>query len=393
MSAFTLRPSAAGMWMRCAGYATMHARYPERPGDNEVREEGTAGHWAAFEIGNGRAVPVGTIAPNGVELTDDILDGVHEYLDVLRSWGAPVYLEHSVQIPSIHPTECGGQVDAWAWDATKRVLYVGDLKLGYRQVEAFDNWQLLCYVRGVIDYLQSVHGKFTDHFEVVMVIVQPRGYGYPTVKTWRTTTDKLVTRMTKLRDAADRAVFFRTAGVEGWNEGNKYRVGQWGEPLTAGPHCDNCNAAGNCPALAQASMAIVDTSGQATPYDATALQVGYRLRRLMRARDTIDAEIDALKARVEHEIRQNGTAIPYFGLEVGKGKDVWIEGKEKEAITAAKLCGADIAKPVKPLTVIQARAALRKIAPGVIDQYTERRPGALKLSLLPENHAEKLFQG
>lgn len=393
MSAFLLRPSAAGMWMRCAGYATMHARYPERPGDNEVREEGTAGHWAAFEIGNGRAVPVGTIAPNGVELTDDILDGVHEYLDVLRSWGVPVYLEHSVVIPSIHATECGGQVDAWAWDAAKRILYVGDLKLGYKQVEAFDNYQLLCYVRGVIDYLQSIDGKFTEHFEVVMVIVQPRGYGYPTLKTWRTTTDKLIDRLRRLKDAADRAVFFSTAGVEGWNNQATYMVGNWGDPLTAGPHCDNCNAAGNCPALAQASMAVVDTSGKATPHDATPQQVGYRLRRLMRARDTIDAEIDALKARLEHEIRQNGTAIPYFGLDVGKGKDVWIEGKEKDAITTAKLCGADIQKPAKPLTVIQARAALRFIAPGLIDQYTEHRPGAQKLRLLPENHAEKLFQG
>ena len=392
MSAFLLRPSAASMWMRCAGYATLHARFPERPGDNEVREEGTAGHWAAYEIGNGRAVPVGTIAPNGVELTDEILDGVQEYLEVLRSWGVPVYLEHSLAAPSIHPTECGGQIDAWSWDPVKRKLRVADLKLGYKQVNPFDNWQLLCYVRAVFDYLQATYGRFAEHFDVELIIVQPRGYGYPTVKTWSTTTDKLQTRMTKLSQAAERAVFFKTNGDAGWHEKHRFDM-HYVDPLVAGPHCDNCNAAGNCPALARAGMAVIDTSSQATPHDAPPEQVGYRLRRLMRARDTVDAEIDALKARVEHEIRQNGAAIPYFGLEVGKGKDVWIEGKEKEAITTARLCGADISRPVKPLTVIQARAALRTIAPGVIDQYTERRPGAQKLCLLPENHAEKLFQG
>lgn len=138
---FLLRPSAAGKWVRCAGYATLAARFPERTGDNTVRDEGTAGHWAAYELGNGRQAP--SVAPNGVELTDEIMDGVNEYLAVLASWGAPVYMESSVQAISIHPTQCGGSVDAWAWDAAKRILYVGDLKLGYRQVSAFENWQLL----------------------------------------------------------------------------------------------------------------------------------------------------------------------------------------------------------------------------------------------------------
>ena len=385
---FLLRPSAAGKWVRCAGYATLAARFPERTGDNTVRDEGTAGHWAAYELGNGRQAP--SVAPNGVELTDEIMDGVNEYLAVLASWGAPVYMESSVQAISIHPTQCGGSVDAWAWDAAKRILYVGDLKLGYRQVSAFENWQLLCYVRGVIDYLQSVHGKFTEHFTVVMVIVQPRGYGYPTVKEWRVSSEALIPYMSKLRDAASRAVLYAEQGEDGFKARGEYNVGAWGEPFTAGPHCDGCSAAGNCPTLSNAGLAVVDISGCNSGPDVTPQLAGWRLRRLMRARDTLDAEIDALTAMLEHEVGTKRTIVPFFEMGSGSSRRAWREGAEEKAVTMARMLGVDITK-TKPMTPTQAVAALKYVAPGVLDQYIEQRPGKVKLRLLDENHAAKLF--
>lgn len=377
---FTLRPSAAGLWVRCAGYATLAARFPELPGDNEVREEGTAGHWAAFEIGNNRPVPEGTIAPNGVELTEEILDGVAEYLAVLRSWGSPVYLESQVAIPSIHK-ECGGTVDAWSWDAINRILYLADLKLGYVPVDPFELWQLLAYFRGVLDYLQAIHGIFTEHFKVVFVIVQPRGYGHDTVKTWSVNSERLIPYMTALRSAAHAAIAYRDGTYT-------QTIGSEKGAFTAGPHCDNCSANANCATLQHASLHLIDVSTDHGALELTNDQAAAELRRLDRAIKVMKARQSGLEGKLSHGIQKEGFIHRNFEMSGGTGKLTWIEGKDVQAIALAKVLGVDIAKPLQALTPTQAKA---KLSGNVLDTFTFRKPGALKLRRLSDNHADKLF--
>lgn len=360
----------------------MEARHPERQGDNEVREEGLAGHWAAYEIGNGRPIPVGTIAPNGVELTDDILDGVLLYLQFLFGFGLPVYMEAPVAIPRIH-AECEGTVDAWIWDSVRRLLRVPDLKLGYRPIDPFECWQLLAYLAGIIDQL-----KLTEHFDFELIIVQPRAYGHPPIKTWRGNSEMLAPYFKKLQDKAHQAAHIYTHGTGG----TVPLVGDYGPAFVAGPHCDGCSARGSCEALHSASMAIVDMgSDRALEESADVRHAGYRLRRLMRARETLEAEIGGLEARLEHEIRANGALIPLFEISGGAGKLTWKEGIETQVLATGQMLGVTLAKPVKPLTPLQAIAAMKNVAPGVIEQFAERRPGKMKLRLLAENHAQKLF--
>lgn len=376
---FTLRPSAAGLWVRCAGYATMVARFPELPGDNEVREEGTAGHWAAYEIGNNRPVPEGTIAPNGVELTEEILEGVAEYLAVLRSWGSPVYMESQVAIPSIH-AECGGTVDAWSWDAVARVLRVADLKLGYKPVDPFELWQLIAYVRGVLDYLQAIHGRFTEHFTVEMIIVQPRGYGHDTVKVWRTNSEKLIPYMERLKTAAAHAIMVRDG---------KYDPRVGGAPsFTAGPHCDGCSAKASCATLQSASLQLIDVSTDHGALELTAQQAAAELRRLDRAIKVMEARQSGLEAQVTHAIQKDGFVHPNFEMGSGNGRLAWQDGRAVEAIAIARVLGHDIAKPQQALTPTQAKA---KVPGTVLDAFTVRKPGKLKLTRLADNHADKLF--
>jgi len=377
---FTLRPSAAGLWVRCAGYATMAARFPELPGDNEVREEGTAGHWAAFEIGNNRPVPEGTVAPNGVTLTEEILDGVAEYLAVLRSWGSPIYLESQVAIPSIH-AECGGTVDAWSWDAPNRTLYVADLKLGYVPVDPFELWQLLAYFRGILDYLQAIHGLFTEHFKVVFVIVQPRGYGHDTVKTWRVNSERLIPYMTTLRTAAHNAIAFRD-GEYG------QRVGSEKGAFTAGPHCENCSAKADCATLQAASLQLIDVSTDHGALELTYDQAAAELRRLDRAIKVMEARQSGLEGKLTHGIQKDGYIHRNFEMSGGNGKLAWEDGKMLQAIALAKVLGYDIAKPLQALTPTQAKA---KVPGAVLDAFTVRKSGTLKLRRLADNHADKLF--
>lgn len=380
---FALRPSAASMWVACPGYAHMAARFPEQPGDNEVREEGTAGHWAAYEIGHGRPVPSGTVAPNGVELTDEILDGVQTYLNELFSWGVSVYLEFEVHCAQVHQ-KCGGIVDSWAWDAAKRLLRVADLKLGYRQVDAFGNFQLLCYLVGIAGYL-----KIEGGFDFEMIIIQPRAYGFNTRKVWKGNSQDLHEWVRRLCAAASNAAAYAEYGAGA----DKLLVSAPAGALQTGPHCDNCSAKTHCPALTQAGLAVVDLSGEVGCTTAhTASQVANRLRRLQHAQKVLEATISGMELRLEHEIR-NGTPVPHFEIGAGRGRTVYKEGKEQEVITLGKMFGVDLAKPERAVTPIQAAALLKHVAPGVIDGYSEKQSGKMKLRPLSENHAEKLFQG
>jgi hypothetical protein len=358
----------------------MAARFPELPGDNEVREEGTAGHWAAFEIGNNRPVPEGTIAPNGVALTEEILDGVAEYLAVLRSWGSPIYLESQVAIPSIH-AECGGTVDAWSWDAVNRIMRVADLKLGYKPVDPFELWQLIAYVRGVLDYLQAIHGRFTEHFTVEMIVVQPRGYGHDTVKTWRVNSEKLIPYMNKLQAAASHAVAFRDGDYA-------LVVGSEKGAFTAGPHCENCSAKADCATLQTASLQLIDVSTDHGALELTADQAAAELRRLDRAIKVMEARQAGLEGKLEHAIQKENFIHRNFEMSGGNGKLAWDDGKAVQAIALAKVLGFDIAKPLQALTPTQAKA---KVPGTVLDAFTVRKPGKLKLTRLADNHADKLF--
>lgn len=366
-SQFTARPSAAGMWVRCGGYVSMSTCHPELPGDNEVREEGIGAHWLAYETGNGRPQPNGVLTPNGVEIDDEMQNAVREYLAVLRGWGVQVYLEHTVAIPSIHP-QCGGTIDAWGWDPINRILYVGDLKYGYNPVDPFENWQLLCYVRGALDFLQALHGQFTEHFKVRMYIVQPRGYGHDVVKVWRTTSDNLYGYMHTLKQAAKVA-------IEGTGE------------LTAGDHCYYCSARNNCPALQKAALQLIDVSTDQHSLELTNDQAAAELRRIDRAINVLKSRQSGLESQLEHAIGE-GYMHPNFERSGGKGKLDWREGVHAQVAALASLLGKDLKKPMALITPTQAKGLL---SDELLANYTQHKPGKLKLRRLADNHADKMF--
>jgi len=70
----------------------MSRLYPDlsTPGDNIIRDEGIAAHWVAHKIGQEDFVFEGEIAPNGVEITDEILDGAILFVDTIRARGLPL---------------------------------------------------------------------------------------------------------------------------------------------------------------------------------------------------------------------------------------------------------------------------------------------------------------
>lgn len=365
---FSLRPSAAAVWSVCHGYVRMTAQYPEIPGvvDDTVREEGNAGHWVAHMMGKGYIVTEGTLAPNGLEVTDEMLEGAGVFLDELRTCGVPVYQEMTLPAPWIHEL-CGGTSDAWAWDAARRILRIWDYKFGYRYVDPFESPQLSIYASAVLEFLKLISDANCGSITVELIIVQPRGYGGDVIKRWRTTVDELRPTLNRLRVAA--------LAVTGENP-----------TLVAGSYCEDCSARHACPALQRASLAALDISAKAIPNDLSPVAAGDALRRLLAAQSYIKAMTSGLQQQLLYAIQQ-GHVDPHWSIGHGQSRTVWKEGKEAEVIALGKLMGADLAKPMKPVTPVQAKKLLD---PAMVDRYSETRSGGRKLIPFNDRSLRKL---
>jgi hypothetical protein len=75
-----LAPSSAARWIACAGSVMMEVLYPETV-EHAAAAEGTASHWAASEMLAGRVVAEGQVAPNGVVLSDEMIECAEVYVD------------------------------------------------------------------------------------------------------------------------------------------------------------------------------------------------------------------------------------------------------------------------------------------------------------------------
>ena len=75
-----LAPSSAGRIVQCPGSVTMGQAYPEA-GDSPDAMDGVAAHWACSEMLEGRLVEVGQQAPNGVFLTEEMVEAADLYFD------------------------------------------------------------------------------------------------------------------------------------------------------------------------------------------------------------------------------------------------------------------------------------------------------------------------
>lgn len=359
MRLYKLRPSAAPTWIRCHGQPRMLDGIPEGQDDEdvEVREEGTACHWAAHQLSQGVAVPLDTIAPNGVPIDDEMLSAARMWIDEVRSWGDDVtpLFEHPVHCARIHD-ECGGVTDGCGHSAKKRTVYVGDLKYGFRFVDVRDNWQLLCYFVGVLDYYR-LHDL---DVWVEFVIVQPRSYHRDgPVRRWKVHASELRGHVNQLRAAADKALGVSLTPV----------------PLTVNDGCGRCAARYRCTAAQNAALDGVDSAHEATPHDLPFAAAEDELRRLQWARGALDARITGLEGQVSYHMRK-GAISRHFELKAKAGREVWKEGQLEQAQNMASLFGVQLTKPAQPITPTQAKA---KMPAFVVEQFSHRPHGSLKL--------------
>lgn len=377
-------PSSAFRWVNCPGSIPLGEEFPDLF-QHPAGPEGTAAHWV-WEVYKvmGAWPLVGDITPNGVAVTEDMLEGGQEMIDKVLELLAPhglnlhspqVRSEERVAIPFIHP-QCFGTPD-WEVDLLELTgeYHVLDYKFGHRSVSAFEMWQCVAYLRGACDrlglsYDQRMNAKFIIH------VVQPRCFHGKRYDRWETTGAYLEGAMwPELKEAA-------------------YRVSdqEMGAPRFAGTWCGDCPGRRGCPTLRRNAGAVMDWLDHSYPHQLSPEDAGHELSFIEHASELLEAYRTGIKAQVEYDIGQNRPNSYFAMLPSSAGKLKW-NAPFAEVIAAADLVEVNIRKPEEPITPTQAIKKFKEqgLDDSVIAEYSARVPGGMTLKPKTESLALKAF--
>lgn len=358
-----LPPSGAAAWSRCAMWPKMNAQYPQ--GDSPESLEGTAAHWVLSETIAHRTPAENTLAPNGIMVTGEMLDGAELACEAM--WNRPSlgqwHVEETVKIPSIHP-DCFGTPDVWAYSVGNAHLEIVDYKFGHGFVDEYFNAQGLLYMLGILETLKfQVSNPLL--VTVSFTIVQPRCFyrGAP-VRTHNYT----------VRDAADYIVKLENAAQLAMRPAPR---------ATTNVECDHCPGRHACSALQEAAYSDAEFANDRQPHDLSPGAAALELRMLERAYDRLGARVEGLRELTLANLRA-GKRVPHYRAEPGRGRVQW-NATPEQIITIGQLLGKDLSKP-GVVTPVQAKKI--GIDDSVISAYSAITPGSLKL--IPENNADAL---
>lgn len=352
----------------------MNAAYPEDPDSDSAQAaaEGTAAHWAMAEQMAGRLVMEGDQAPNGVLMTDEMIEAADLIVEDVRQTLAPYGMtladcvtESPVDIKRVH-ADCWGTPDIRAWLPGKR-LVVWDLKFGHRYVSEFENLQLLGYAFGALDTagISDLEASFD------LRIVQPRAYGQGgPIRSW------------VLTQAANGRALINVV-----SNAVHQALGDATPTTRTGPACRDCRGRLGCEAFLRAGQDAMEYAGTAVPHDMPAEAMGVELRYARRAYDTLKARVEALEEQATSMIRR-GQRIPHWGVTNGDGRTEWSK-PPKEVLAMGTLLGLQLTKPAAAITP---KAAQKLGFPAsLMEKFTIQKPGAAKLTLDDGSAARKIF--
>ena len=382
-----LAPSAAGIWGKldgCTGWAAMSQMYPDSE-NSEAALEGEAGHEIAEDLvkqfRQGQILKpvdhyVGKKASNGVVYDEDMYSGALIYAldisNVMRESGVFsdkfTGIEDRLTMEDIHP-ELFGTCDFWLFDGHRRKLYVYDFKYGYGVVEPYENWQAMCYVKGVLNKL-NLNGLESQDITVHIRIGQPRTFHREgQVREW-------VVPLTELRG------YFNILTQHAAQALSENAI------TCSGSHCRYCTARHSCEAALTAGMNLYEVATTPTPLDLSPMALGVQLNILKRAKE----QLDYLYSGMEEQIRtlqSTGIDVPYWTLEAGVGREKWTKPAD-EIIALGKLLKTDLEK--EPEAITPAKARKLGIDDAVISAYSTKPSTGLKLVPDNGNKAKQVFK-
>lgn len=350
-------PSSMYLTVACPGWKKQSAGVPPQA-PTEAIIEGEAGHWVAAmraQLGDKFNRQVGQPCPDGVETTEEMLDGAATWVEALE--GYPAHIEKRVEITSIHPTKCWGTPDARQWNLDTKTHRAADYKFGHEYVDEFECWQLLSYTVGSLDEVYPDWRNDSD-VRAEMTIVQPRFYNAPPIRTWTIQTAGLLHYEARMRNAVAEA------------EGPNPRV-------ISGTHCTHCPARVTCSTFAKTVMHAIDFAGRPDPMVANADQVGKELVLVQEFIKRLEARETGLSAMAEGMIKA-GQRVPFYSLKQSEGRLAWTMPIEVVEMSA-QMVGKSALKPPALVTPTQAKDR-RLLDTRVIAAYSDRPKGAFKLT-------------
>lgn len=354
-----LAPSSAHRWRICALAPSLEARHPETE-ESPASLEGTAAHWVVQRTLEGAPPTIGDQAPNGVPTTREMLEGAELAQESIeralgQGWRTALVIERAVQIPRVHKRANWGTPDYYAWGPGG--LHVWDYKFGHDVVEAFENWQLIDYVAGILD-AAGVDGYAEQRTPVHMHVIQPRAHHRAgPVRSWSVKASDLRAHINILANQAAIAT-------------------SPNPPATPSPvACKHCRGRHACEALQRSAYSAADQAKEGNAADLSPHALGLELRALTRAQALLDARVSGLQAEAEAAIKR-GQLVPFWVMESTPGRLKWSK-PTPEVLMLGQMMGFDLAAPPDAITPTQAKAAGMPAA--LVDAYSTRPSGTAKL--------------
>lgn len=376
-----LAPSDAPVWAHCAGHIVMCEQLPEPDEWSQPREDGNATHWVADSVQKAAGlIPpeayLGVEAPNGVIITQEMVDVVNIYTDDIAAINAQ--FPHAEPMSEVRVTDilnaddlrdvCWGTLDCALACGVTKICFLWDLKFGWAPVKAEMNYQMLCYLLGLVHKIGTEHGinAVPEVFEIR--IVQPRPHSpCGDISVWRITYGELMDFTTKLWQSAREAVGLHPK-------------------CTAGPWCKDCSGRYGCSALEGVALECMALSEAAVPVLLSSEQLGKQLTEMKYAAEMLKARITGLEMQAMAELK-SGTRIPGWELQPGVGNLAWNK-PYGEILALGALSGVELARE-DTMTPTQAISA--GVPETLVRQFSERPARGLKLVKQDHSLARKVF--
>jgi hypothetical protein len=347
-----IAPSSAARRWQCPASTRLEAAYPE-DGQSPAAAEGEAAHWAAAEMLQGRLVDIGQIAPNGVVLTQEMVEGADLYYDdvvkTLKPGGWSI--EQQIRMPRVHP-ESFGTPDFAAWADPLR-LFLYDYKFGHRVVEVYENPQLIEYVAGLLP--ENVDDRAIT---VTVKIVQPRAFHRDgPVRSWTFRASDIRPQINVASNAAHEALADNPRAA-------------------VGTECRDCRARHACPTLQQAAYRDIETARGVQPLELPPAALALELALLRAGVERMSARLSGLEEQALSMLKA-GKPIPGWAIEHGNGRQRWAR-PAAEVLAIGDMLGLKLGKPPEPVTPKQAVAA--GLPPEMLTTLAETPRGEAKLA-------------
>lgn len=247
-----------------------------------------------------------------------------------------------------------------------RQVLIWDFKYGHKNIEAFENWQLLNYAAAIVN---TVLNKMADYKKTTFIlkIIQPRVFNGDKIKIWELDEKDL---LKYCEDVVGREMLSLTDNA----------------PRFVSEECFTCRARHACPTLREASLNSIAISSGHSPYSLPAEEVGQELKILEHSKQVLDARINGLKQQALQYLKQ-GKRVNFYELQQAMSRLSWDASPQKlkglEQLTGVSLLKQDFITPK------QAIASGMPI--DVVLKYASRKPGEIKIIPQSESQLIKIF--